>query len=618
MTLDIVPLQSDGHWPEDRMDLRAVESEDAGRLSVMMLGAGLSKAANAKSPTWGELVADVAQRMKIPISGGDVRVDAMALSWRGSRRPSTALETDFQRAVRDSLKGFHTGVTDADLMNAVAQLLTRVRCDVIIDLNYDNTAESMLDGNGIPYYRIVGAQMDVHPPLPEDMVVLWKIHGSLDYPATIVLSPTEYQRKYEFNDLGMELIQIGAQAHTVWTVGVGLQDDDVWTFLTANAKGLEIVALHLDSSAINDRAALLQPWTQVLGHGVSKVTVLAATLSDQPHGTLRYCVEQINKSVNARSNGRAANESIATIVRAFDTRFLNARAHGFEPSTRAIVEEFLDEHNKLVHFLLTRSHDKGHRWLPFFKDGNVEIDDALRSQVAEELLAILRGTHVFFKKFASGWPNSGLLIGACAQSIVRYVFEWLEAFDIPYRLTLDPVGTNPAVQRGHAILVGANPFDTDVFGAARDTFNPMHVFMRAQRLSLRYPLVARQSAGSAAPRPAVKDGPLLTEDEWEAAVISLFLERNPRLELDGREPFLLDWTWPVFPWGFGRKSIGSFRAISGGTVTQSWHVVSDRLRDGRQICKGGSLRDRGETVFMVARRGSIRIGEYDDFVQSTA
>jgi hypothetical protein len=52
------------------------------------------------------------------------------------------------------------------------------------------------------------------------MVVLRQLHGAIDDPATIVLSPTDYQRSYEVNELGADLTDIGSQAQTVWSLGV--------------------------------------------------------------------------------------------------------------------------------------------------------------------------------------------------------------------------------------------------------------------------------------------------------------------------------------------------------------------------------------------------------------
>jgi hypothetical protein len=182
----------------------------------------------------------------------------------------------------------------------------------------------------------------------------------------------------------------------------------------------------------------------------------------------------------------------------------------------------------------------------------------------------------------------------------------MEGFDIQYHLLLDALDA-PAVQRDKDFLVGANPFDADVRGLRPTDFNSMHVFRSKKRMPIAYPLVGKPPNGSAE---------LLTEDEWEAAVLSIYYDHSPRLKLSGVSgEFQLDWVWPVFPWGFGRKGLPVYRTTSGGTVTQSWHLVKDRLQPGRQICKGGSLRDRGERAFMVARRGSVRIGEYDDFVQ---
>ena len=67
MPLSIVAIQPDGRWPSHELDLRPIKDPHNHRLAILMLGAGFSKANNAKSPTWSELVTDVAARMKIAI-----------------------------------------------------------------------------------------------------------------------------------------------------------------------------------------------------------------------------------------------------------------------------------------------------------------------------------------------------------------------------------------------------------------------------------------------------------------------------------------------------------------------------------------------------------------------
>lgn len=616
VTPEFVYLTADGRWPSNQPSIRPVETnrgDHEARVNVVVLGAGLSKAANADSPLWNQLVAKVAEILNIPITGQDPRADAMTVSWRASQRPRPAIGTRFQHTITDYLNTRWNApdarVDDAVLM-AVAQFLRSCHCDVVVDLNYDRVTERMLDAARIPYYRIVGAQVDVHPPLPGQMVVLWKIHGSIDYPPTIVLSPTDYQRIYEVNELGAELVQLGARAHMVWTIGVGLQDDDVWSFLTADADNLEIVALSMERS---DVAAPLDQWMAALGKGVRKVTVLSAALSPEPPGTLRHCVEQLNAAMKDAGSQVVPTPDAATnlLVKRFDDLFEAAQRLHFEPAVRAVVDQFAKHHDRLVHFLLTPPNSSGHRWLPFLKNGTEHIDDGHRATIAAELVAILARTREFVEQFGGGWPNRGLLPGSCAQSVVRYVFELLESFEIEHRLLLGEPPPSPMVRRG-GLLVGANPFEAEVRSSQSHHFSTMQVYHSKNVLPIAYPLVAR----GAIPAPAAAR--LLTEDEWEAAVISLYLSRKPRLEVSGaRETFELDWTWPIFPWGFGRNGLGAYRRTSGGTVTQSWHLVENK-RAGSQICKGGSLRDRGEKAFMIARRGTVRIGEYDDFVQPSA
>lgn len=597
-------------WNLSGLGIRSTGGKALDRLSVVMTGAGLGMAALPGSPSWSDLVLGVADDLKVKITRTDPRLDAMTVSWNRSRRKVSAQPSEFQNKVAAFLKKAHMPykqpngrASDAQLKKAFKEFLKCVQCDVIIDLNYDSLVEDILTDAKVDFYRIIGAQLDIHAPLPQDTIVLWKVHGSVDHPSTIVLSPTEYQRIYEVNDLGSELARLGAKAHTIWTVGVGLAEDDVWRYLTSRAKDLDIVSFWLtEYSATTQDKAKLGEWHEGLGEGVAHVTMLNAPYRTQKYA-LRESLEQyVQKSQSTRISSRASSQLESTLSR-FDASWKSALEAG--TPRRHVVDHYFQEYSDLVHFMLTRSKKSGPRWLHFLDPSKPVAPKA----VGAEFFAIVDNALNLMAKFAGADPNRGLLLRNCVQTIVRNVFDWLEAFDIEHELKLDPPGISE-VARDASVLVGANPFDPDVRGDGV-TFNLNHVFDVADELYIGSPL---------------SDGPigasvkatheLLSEDEWECIVQSLYYHGNPRLKI-GRNTIDLKSVPAVFPWGFGRRGQADFRANTPGTVTQAWHLVSDRDALGRQICKGGSLRDRGDRAFMIGRRGLIRIGEFDDFVQHT-
>jgi len=595
--------------------MRASDGLTAETLSVVMVGAGFGMAAVPGSLTWRGLIEKVATKMEINVGSVDSRIAAMMLSWIGSQKRVTAEESAFQRIVADCVKAAHLDQQrDDELLDRIADLALRVHCDVVIDLNYDTLVEEALDKAKIPYYRIIGAQLDIHAPLPKGTVVLWKVHGSVEHPATIVLSPTEYQRIYEVNDLGGELAKLGAKTHTVWTVGVGLLDDDVWSHLTSKANDLEVVSFWVtEGDRSQDAEETLQAWIRMLdaGAGVTRATVLNAVLGKNSRALLSsidhfLCEFGTQSEAQPRQTAR-----LAATLRKFDEQWGMASKIGTQRAISFVVDEFEQDYSDLFHFMLTRGKTRGKRWLPFL-NANGPIPD--RHALADEFHAVLLSCKSMMKDFAGEWPTRGLLLGCCVQAIVRNVCDWLDSFDIPYTIepTQDPL---KVVQRGTYLVVGANPFDPDV-RADVNAFNLIHAFTyKNDPLKLEAPLTEE-------PLPSSKSRPseLLTEDEWECAVRSLFVNSAPELKIDGLAPIALtkDWIFPVFPWGFGRNGLAAYRSTSKGTVTRAWHLVSNQSASRYQICKGGSLRDRGERAFMLGRRGQVRIGESDDFVQRTA
>src|SRR5262249_31003072 len=79
----------------------------------------------------------------------------------------------------------------------------------------------------------------------------------------------------EFNALGNELAEAGAKLDRLWTLGVGLDDDDVWLHLLRESPQLDVYAIWLSSKG----PEALNGWQKAIDNKVSRAVVLHADFS---------------------------------------------------------------------------------------------------------------------------------------------------------------------------------------------------------------------------------------------------------------------------------------------------------------------------------------------------
>lgn len=617
-------LSDRDRWEEKGVDLPDTRSSGDG-IRAVMLGAGLSAAARQGSLSWKGLVRGVSEELHEDFDEKqEPRIIAMALSWRFGRLPATADETEFQSAVAAVVRRLWSENREIDgrLCDSVGRLILSSGCSLILDLNYDPAAEVLLEQARVPFYRIVGAQIDVAPPLPDDTVLLWKIHGSIDYPPTIVLSPTEYQRIYETNELGAALMTLGGELDLLWTLGVGLTDDDVWTYLCSPASAFEIIALRLSRETTADEVRRgIEPWGQVVGASAERITVFAgprpaspseAQLADRLTNVLDL-LEHGRRRPGAGGRRWRLREEIEARYAKFDRQYRAAHESARLAAIYPLLEEFRPDYDNLCHTLLTKtSKGSGHRWMPALTSGECLLDDDLLRRVGDDLAEVICNTRQCFTDHVKA-PACGFLVAAAAQYVMQYVLDLMVILGVRHEVVHDwpSDGQGLHLPRKREILVGADPF---FFGEPKGRFNLFHFFTTEEQMAIRHPVWG--PAGEDPDR-EVGEGrkpALLGEDEWEAQVVDLYCRSEAELRLGDRR-FDLTWAPPIYPWGFGFAGLKAYRGETGGTVTKAWHLVSGHVETGTQICKGGSLRDQSTEAFMIARRGKVRIGEYDDFVQ---
>jgi hypothetical protein len=630
--------------PWERLEHFEIEAPTSW-LNGVIVGAGLSRAANPASPGWHQLLADI--RDKAPehglLPGGTTPTDdpfaeALRLSRRSSRRRD-ARPTAFQTLVAKVLKASWDvpGRAAAEdeprwrtVGGAFAEFLRAVHASVILDLNYDPCVERLLDGNGIPYVRSVGSEIHSTGILPAGGVLVWKIHGTVAAPSTIVLSPSEYQRMYEINALGTDLRALAEKIDTLWAVGVGLEDDDVWAYLASVRKPLTVHALLINDA--RDPEAYCRPWLDAFGGHMDRVEVVHRRL-DGDSGTrdaiLVSSLKTLAKEViRATAEGppppdpwthvsATLSDRIDEFDKRYTTLFGRTGTDEVNPDVAlAVVGEFRNDFTSLRDYFLSfrAGGGRGWRYCPSLRPDS-PLDEEDLAQHGTHLAAAIVAAAKECKARLDPDNRRGLLVAAAAQAAVAYVIELADALGVPVEVgaTFDPP---PKLSKKQAYLVGANPFHA---GDVART-NLMHFFQLPERLEMGPPLFRgsdrvqktwKEMTDAEAPRPPA----LLSEDEWEATVVHMYRNGAPTIRLGGSEPVDLRRVPPLYPWGFRFLDVKSFRAQNVSQVSRSWHLVAKIVGDS-QVLKGGGLRDRSPELFRIGNRGLVRIGEFDEFFQA--
>lgn len=530
----------------------------------------------------------------------------------------TSAEFEDEKATR-----LHARKPFRDLCERFRGFMEAVDAGVIIDLNYDTAVELLLEAGQRRYLRAIGSDVHWVGPVSASDCLLWKVHGSIDRPATIVLSPTEYHRTYETNALGAQLEALGQRLESVWTVGVGLEDDDIWASLCGARSHFSISALWLGRSEADGRPPDVRektrPWADLTTAGGREVTVVHGILGET---TLVECLDSMARVVVSctatpprQGKRRSISQYLLERCRRFDEDYL-MRCEQSDPGTlMALVASHRRDFDALREYLLScTASGLGRRWCPSVDGSNLDGTDPIT--LAKDFHAVVCVAAELCEEFISARNREGVLVAAAAQAAVGYVVQLSELLALDVEMDFEEWPDTARLGRGQSFLVGENPFFVRLNELDRSNF--MHFFSTSKDLTVGSPIV-----GCSSEHGLSLGDRLLEEDEWEAAVTHVYVRSRPKLSFRATkdsEPVVVDVAKlvhvpPMFPWGFRLSDARWFRQRTTGRVSKRWHLVGTYLPHGRQVCKGGGLRDRGRRAFRLGSRGIVVIGEHDDFIE---
>ena len=209
-------------WPE----LTADEMRHAKRLGALarrerlvpFMGAGVSVSAGA--PTWSELIERLADRAALEPAVRSALFD----QGRDALDQATFLRQAIEARLPDDPHAFSRAIaalTDVKRYGLAPALLAALDIEQAITLNYDTLFERAAEDGGLPRRKIPGAS----PRDARGDRWLLKLHGTVDDPASIVLTRSDYLGFNSERAALSSIVKATLMTRHVLFVGFGMSDD---------------------------------------------------------------------------------------------------------------------------------------------------------------------------------------------------------------------------------------------------------------------------------------------------------------------------------------------------------------------------------------------------------
>lgn len=228
------------------MDLESVIFDHLKKFSagpVVFVGSGMSQR-YIGTPTWRGLLQDIAKVSGKPLQYytshvGDSEIKIAELMGEVLKEKIwTPEESDFLKKHQNSLTGplsalkLYTAnileetqemTTDPELLEEIEILKTcNKTIDLVVTTNYDNLMEEIF-----PDYKVYSSQDELLVSETAGVAEIYKIHGSLSDPNSLVLTETDYKDFNSRNEyLAAKLLTLFAE-HPIIFIGYGMGDPDI-------------------------------------------------------------------------------------------------------------------------------------------------------------------------------------------------------------------------------------------------------------------------------------------------------------------------------------------------------------------------------------------------------
>jgi DNA-binding protein YbaB len=198
-----------------------------------LIGAGLS--AFAGYPLWVDFLDkvynDTANGIKDVIDRKDF--ESMSCIERASEIHNVLQQARFVREVKNYFSDTKMNkVNDDKLQEQPIYLLPDIFKDqLILTTNFDNLIQRVYENKNVHIIPTSTANIEMLDSLGNAKTVLYKIHGTIDIPKSIVLTESDYHKHYDTNSDNYKILNYRMKGKDILFLGCGLnEDDEILTF----------------------------------------------------------------------------------------------------------------------------------------------------------------------------------------------------------------------------------------------------------------------------------------------------------------------------------------------------------------------------------------------------
>jgi hypothetical protein len=220
---------------------------------ILFVGSGVSRRYR-NIPNWNGLLEELASYASKPYAyyrssaDGDLTLAASLMAedlhkvmWESEELESIRTQYQPELGTRDSalkvltveLMAKYKNVSDEDLEEEL-RLFKKIEVDAVITTNYDDLLESIF-----PDFKVYVGQNELLMSVPQGVGEIYKIHGSVEKPNSIVITQedyNEYSSKYAY--LAAKLMTFFAE-HPIIFIGYSMSDQNIINILDSLVKCMD-------------------------------------------------------------------------------------------------------------------------------------------------------------------------------------------------------------------------------------------------------------------------------------------------------------------------------------------------------------------------------------------
>jgi DNA-binding protein YbaB len=260
-----------------------------------LIGAGLS--AFADYPLWLDFLNKIYKNpnYKIKDKISEENFDSMSCIKKASAIYNILEQARFLREIKHYFSDTKmNNVSNEILREQPLYLLPELfKEQLILTTNFDNLIQRVYETSNEHIIPTSIVSIEMLDSLSTTKTVLYKIHGTIDVPKSIVLTEEDYRRHYDKNSLNYKILNSRMKGKEILFLGCGLNEDDEILTFSANADNYTIYPCNSNDKGIIEKVA-----QKLSGKGITPILYHPKN----KHVYLKIILEYIVDSIYLKEN----------------------------------------------------------------------------------------------------------------------------------------------------------------------------------------------------------------------------------------------------------------------------------------------------------------------------